>query len=146
VHPQSVIHSMVQYIDGSVVAQLGNPDMRTPIAYALAYPERIEAGVAPLDLFAIAKLDFVAPDFQRFPCLALAYQALRAGGTTPALLNAANEVAVAAFLERRIAFLDIPRLIEAVLGKVPRAEVCALQDVLDADAAARAAAREWIGQ
>jgi 1-deoxy-D-xylulose-5-phosphate reductoisomerase len=144
VHPQSVIHSMVQYVDGSVLAQLGNPDMRTPIAFALAYPERIDSGVAPLDLFAIAKLDFSAPDFARFPCLGLAYQALRAGGTVPALLNAANEVAVAAFLDRRIAFLDIPRLIETVLGKVPRAEVRVLQDVLDADAAARSAAQEWI--
>jgi 1-deoxy-D-xylulose-5-phosphate reductoisomerase len=146
VHPQSVIHSMVQYVDGSVLAQLGNPDMRTPIAYALAYPERIDAGVAPLDLFQIAKLDFVAPDFVRFPCLSLAYQALRAGGTVPALLNAANEVAVAAFLDRKIAFLDIPRLIESVLGSVARCEVNALQDVLDADAAARAAAQEWITQ
>jgi len=146
VHPQSVIHSMVQYIDGSVIAQLGNPDMRTPIAYALAWPERIEAGVAPLDLFAIAKLDFVAPDFERFPCLALAYQALRAGGTVPVLLNAANEVAVAAFLERKIAFLDIPRLIEAVMGKIARVEVRQLQNVLDADAAARAAAQEWIAR
>jgi 1-deoxy-D-xylulose-5-phosphate reductoisomerase len=134
---------MVQYVDGSVLAQLGNPDMRTPIAYALAYPERIEAGVAPLDLFAIAKLDFVAPDFARFPCLGLAYQALRSGGTTPAILNAANEIAVEAFLERRIAFLDIPGLIEDVLGKVTRKEVNLLQDVLDADAAARVAAREW---
>jgi 1-deoxy-D-xylulose-5-phosphate reductoisomerase len=120
--------------------------MRTPIAYALAYPERIEAGVAPLDLFAIAKLDFAAPDFTRFPCLGLAYQALRAGGTVPALLNAANEVAVAAFLDRKIAFLDIPRLIEAVLGKVGRVVVQELQDVLDADAAARLAATEWIAR
>lgn len=146
VHPQSVIHSMVQYVDGSVLAQLGNPDMRTPIAYALAYPERIDAGVAPLDLFQIAKLDFVAPDFVRFPCLGLAYQALRAGGTVPALLNAANEVAVAAFLDRKIAFLDIPRLIESVLTGVARQEVNALQDVLDADAAARMAAQEWVSQ
>jgi len=137
VHPQSVIHSMVQYVDGSVIAQLGNPDMRTPIAYALAWPERIASGVAPLDLFAIAKLDFVAPDLERFPCLALAYQALRAGGTVPALLNAANEVAVDAFLNQRIAFLDIPRLIESVMTAVPRSEVHKLQDVLDADAAAR---------
>jgi 1-deoxy-D-xylulose-5-phosphate reductoisomerase len=144
VHPQSVIHSMVQYVDGSVLAQLGNPDMRTPIAFALAYPERIEAGVAPLDLFQIAKLDFAAPDFMRFPCLSLAYQVLRAGGTAPALLNAANEVAVAAFLERRITFLDIPRLIETVLGKVKHVEVRSLQDVLDADTTARAAAQEWI--
>lgn len=146
VHPQSVIHSMVQYVDGSVLAQLGNPDMRTPIAYALAYPERIDSGVAPLDLFQIAKLDFVAPDFVRFPCLGLAYQALRAGGTVPALLNAANEVAVAAFLDRKIAFLDIPRLIESVLGQVTRSEVKQLQDVLDADAAARNAATDWITQ
>jgi 1-deoxy-D-xylulose-5-phosphate reductoisomerase len=120
--------------------------MRTPIAYALAYPERIDSGVAPLDLFQVAKLDFVAPDFIRFPCLSLAYQALRAGGTTPALLNAANEVAVAAFLDLKISFLDIPRLIEAVLAKVTRTEVHALQDVLVADAAARTAAREWIAR
>ena len=146
VHPQSVIHSMVQYVDGSVLAQLGNPDMRTPIAFALAHPERIEAGVAPLDLFQVARLDFTAPDFSRFPCLALAYQALRAGGTAPALLNAANEVAVAAFLDRRISFLDIARLIEAVLGKITSVEVEALQDLLDADAAARVAAQEWIAQ
>jgi len=146
VHPQSVIHSLVQYVDGSVLAQLGNPDMRTPIAYALAWPQRIESGVAPLDLFQIARLDFSAPDFTRFPCLGLAYQALAAGGTVPALLNAANEVAVAAFLERRIAFLDIPRLIEDVMGQVARAEVNKLQDVLEADAAARRAAQEWIAQ
>jgi 1-deoxy-D-xylulose-5-phosphate reductoisomerase len=146
VHPQSVIHSMVQYVDGSVLAQLGNPDMRTPIAYALAWPERIGSGVAPLDLFAIAQLDFVAPDFERFPCLALAYRALREGGTVPALLNAANEVAVAAFLDGKIAFLDIPRLIEAVMGKVARTEVHQLQDVLDADAAARISAQEWVEQ
>jgi 1-deoxy-D-xylulose-5-phosphate reductoisomerase len=146
VHPQSVIHSLVQYVDGSVLAQLGNPDMRTPIAYALAYPQRIDSGVAPLDLFRVAKLDFAAPDFTRFPCLALAYQALRAGGTTPALLNAANEEAVAAFLERRISFLDIPRLIEVVLGKITSTEVSVLQDVLDADASARVAAEEWIAR
>ncbi|MBU0688381.1 MAG: 1-deoxy-D-xylulose-5-phosphate reductoisomerase [Gammaproteobacteria bacterium] len=146
VHPQSVIHSMVQYVDGSVLAQLGNPDMRTPIAYALAWPERISSGVAPLDLFAIAKLDFVAPDLERFPCLALAYRALREGGTVPALLNAANEVAVDAFLNHHIAFLDIPRLIESVIARVPRTEVHQLQDVLDADAAARVAAQAWVEQ
>ena len=142
VHPQSVIHSLVQYIDGSVLAQLGNPDMRTPIAYGLAWPERIAAGVAPLDLFKIAQLNFVAPDFERFPCLALAYQALRAGGTAPAILNAANEVAVAAFLEHRISFLSIPRLIEAVLSKLPARPVTALEDVLTADDEARMMARE----
>jgi 1-deoxy-D-xylulose-5-phosphate reductoisomerase len=146
VHPQSVVHSLVQYVDGSVIAQLGNPDMRTPIAYALAYPERIDAGVVPLDLFQVARLDFAAPDFARFPCLRLAYEALDAGGTGPAVLNAANESAVEAFLQHRISFSDIPRLIEAVLGKVTRAEVHALQDVLDADTAARHAAQEWMKQ
>jgi 1-deoxy-D-xylulose-5-phosphate reductoisomerase len=146
VHPQSVIHSMVQYVDGSVMAQLGNPDMRTPIAYGLAYPERIDAGVAPLDLFKIARLDFVAPDFERFPCLELAYRALRAGGTVPSMLNAANEVAVEAFLNKRIAFLDIPRLIADVLDKLPSMTVNVLDDVLLADAQARVAAQDWISR
>jgi 1-deoxy-D-xylulose-5-phosphate reductoisomerase len=141
VHPQSVIHSLVQYADGSVLAQLGNPDMRTPIAHALAYPKRIASGVAPLDLFKVARLDFVPPDFARFPCLALAYRALRAGGTAPAVLNAANEVAVAAFLERQIPFLAIPELIAGVLDALPGTEVRLLTDVLDADAAARVEAR-----
>ncbi|KAF0205600.1 MAG: 1-deoxy-D-xylulose-5-phosphate [Gallionellaceae bacterium] len=144
IHPQSVIHSMVQYVDGSVLAQLGNPDMRTPIAYGLAYPERIDAGVAALDLFKIARLDFVAPDLERFPCLELAYRALRAGGTAPALMNAANEVAVEAFLDKRIAFLDIPRLIADVLDKLPYVAVNVLDDVLLADAQARSAAQDWM--
>lgn len=144
VHPQSVIHSLVQYVDGSVLAQLGNPDMRTPIAYALAYPERIAAGVAPLDLYKVAQLDFAAPDFERFPCLALAYQSLRAGGTAPALLNAANEVAVAAFLDHSIPFLSIPIVIEEVLAALPVSSVNKLDDVLDADTAARAMAQEMI--
>jgi len=144
VHPQSVIHSLVQYVDGSVLAQLGNPDMRTPIAYALAYPERIDAGVASLDLFQVAQLNFMAPDFELFRCLTLAYQALRAGGTAPAVLNAANEVAVAAFLDGQIPFLSIPRLIEQVLGALPVEEVGALEDVLSADAAARDMAAELL--
>jgi 1-deoxy-D-xylulose-5-phosphate reductoisomerase len=144
VHPQSVIHSLVQYVDGSVLAQMGNPDMRTPIAYALAYPERMTSGVEPLDLFKVATLDFVAPDFVRFPCLALAFQALRAGGTAPAMLNAANEVAVDAFLDRQIPFLAIPRLIEDVLATLPVAAVNTLEDVLNADAAARAAVLEMV--
>ena len=144
VHPQSVIHSMVQYVDGSVMAQMGNPDMRTPIAYALAYPKRIDAGVAPLDLFKIATLNFVAPDFERFPCLALAYQALRSGGTAPAVLNAANEVAVDAFLNKKISFLDIPRLIKHVLEKHVSVAVETLEDVLQADRQSRIAAHEWI--
>jgi 1-deoxy-D-xylulose-5-phosphate reductoisomerase len=146
VHPQSVIHSLVQYVDGSVLAQLGNPDMRTPIAYALAWPERIDAGVAPLDLFQVARLDFTAPDFERFRCLALAYQALRAGGTAPAVLNAANEVAVAAFLERQIPFLAIPQLIERVLQALPVSPVTSLDDVLAADAQARSQAAALLPQ
>ncbi|HEY6094439.1 MAG TPA: 1-deoxy-D-xylulose-5-phosphate reductoisomerase [Gallionellaceae bacterium] len=146
VHPQSVIHSMVQYVDGSVLAQLGNPDMRTPIAHAMAYPERINAGVAPLDLFKVATLNFVAPDFERFPCLSLAYQALRAEGTAPAMLNAANEVAVDAFLNCGIAFLDIPRLIDEVLATLPNGAANTLEDVLAADAAARAMAEEWVAR
>ncbi len=144
VHPQSVVHSLVQYVDGSVLAQLGNPDMRTPIAYALAYPERIDAGVAALDLVKIGALNFEAPDFVRFPCLALAYQTLRAGGTAPAVLNAANEVAVAAFLDKQIPFSAIPQVIEEVLAKLPVSAVNTLEDVLAADAAARVAAQEII--
>ncbi|MEO6976205.1 MAG: 1-deoxy-D-xylulose-5-phosphate reductoisomerase [Gallionella sp.] len=144
VHPQSVIHSLVEYVDGSVLAQLGNPDMRTPIAYGLAYPERIDAGVAPLDLFKVATMNFVAPDFGRFPCLALAYQALRAAGTAPAVLNAANEVAVAAFLDNKISFLAIPRIIGAVLDALPVGTVGNLDDVLDADANARRLAQQQI--
>jgi len=144
VHPQSIIHSLVQYVDGSVLAQLGNPDMRTPIAYGLAYPERIEAGVEPLDLFKVATFNFIAPDLVRFPGLGLAYQALRTGGTSPAVLNAANEVAVFAFLEKRISFLAIPRLIEQVLANLPVSEVDVLEDVLAADAAARMMANELI--
>jgi len=146
IHPQSVIHSLVEYVDGSVLAQLGNPDMRTPIAYGLAYPERIASGVAPLDLFKVATLDFVEPDFERFPCLKLAYQALRAAGTAPAVLNAANEIAVAAFLDRQIPFLFIPRVIEAVLDALPVNTVGCLDDVLGADSAARHAAQQQISE
>jgi 1-deoxy-D-xylulose-5-phosphate reductoisomerase len=146
VHPQSVIHSLVEYVDGSVLAQLGNPDMRTPIAYGLAYPERIDAGVAPLDLFKVATMNFTAPDFERFPCLALAYQALRSAGTAPAVLNAANEVAVAAFLDKQISFLSIPRVIEAVLNALPVSMVNCLDDVLGADAEARRNAQQQLKQ
>ncbi len=137
IHPQSVVHSMVEYADGSVIAQLGNPDMRTPIAHALAYPERIEAGVGSLDLSRIGRLDFARPDFARFPALRLGYRALKEGGTSPATLNAANEVAVAAFLERRLPFLAITTVIEAVLDELPPRPLTGLDDVLDADAAAR---------
>ncbi|PIX04626.1 MAG: 1-deoxy-D-xylulose-5-phosphate reductoisomerase [Gallionellales bacterium CG_4_8_14_3_um_filter_54_18] len=146
IHPQSVIHSLVEYVDGSVMAQLGNPDMRTPIAYGLAYPERIASGVAPLDLFKVARLDFVEPDFERFRCLALAYQALRVAGTAPAMLNAANEVAVAAFLDNRIAFLSIPYVIETVLNTLPVEVVGSLDDVLLADTLARRIAQQYVLQ
>ncbi len=144
VHPQSVIHSLVEYVDGSVIAQLGNPDMRIPIAYGLAWPERIDSGVKSLDLFKVATMNFSAPDFDRFPCLALAYQALRAAGTAPPMLNAANEVAVSAFLDRQIPFLAIPRIIAGVLDALPVKAVGSLDDVLDADAEARHAAQQHI--
>lgn len=146
IHPQSVIHSLVDYVDGSVLAQLGNPDMRTPIANALAWPERIDSGVAPLDLFAVARLDFQRPDEQRFPCLRLARQAAEVGGCAPARLNAANEVAVAAFLERRICFPEIARIIEDTLDREPSAAVENLDAVLAADARARALANDWLNR
>lgn len=137
VHPQSTIHSLVQYIDGSVLAELGAPDMRTPIAHALAWPERIAAGVPMLDLVACGTFDFMPPDLEAFPCLRLAFEALQAGQRAPAVLNAANEVAVAAFLNAEIGFLDIPRVIEETLGHIPNAPVHTLADVMAADAAAR---------
>lgn len=141
-HPQSVIHSMVDYVDGSVLAQLGNPDMRTPIAYGLAWPERIEPGVTPLDLFAIGQLTFSRPDLQRFPCLGLAYAALERGDTCSTILNAANEVAVQAFLEQRIRFTQIPKLIEWTLGRVTPTVADSLAAILESDAVARQVAEE----
>ena len=144
IHRQSVIHSLVDYVDGSVLAQLGNPDMRTPIAHALAWPERIDSGVSPLDLFAIGRLDFERPDEQRFPCLRLAREAVQAGGSAPAMLNAANEVAVEAFLQRRIRFTDIARMIEAVLNALPVRAVEALDTVFEADRRARELAGQWL--
>lgn len=146
VHPQSVVHSMVQYVDGSTLAQLGNPDMRTPIAHALAWPERRESGAATLDIVATGKLTFEAPDHERFPCLGLAQQAARAGGTAPALLNAANEVAVAAFLARRLNFGAISVVIEGVLDRVATSTVRQLDDVLAADAEARRAAEQGVAR
>ncbi|MDV6320279.1 1-deoxy-D-xylulose-5-phosphate reductoisomerase [Chromohalobacter sp. HP20-39] len=137
VHPQSVVHSMAAYSDGSVIAQLGNPDMRTPIAYGLAWPERIDAGVAPLDLFQVARLDFEAPDEARFPCLRLAREAMAAGGTAPATLNAANEVAVEAFLDARLEFEGIPRLVAAVCEACEVHSAHELSAVLAADETAR---------
>ena len=146
IHPQSVIHSLVDYADGSVLAQLGNPDMRTPIAHALAWPERIDSGVAPLDLFAIGQLNFDRPDGKRFPCLDLAYRALRAGGNSAAVLNAANELAVEAFLDGRLPFLAIADTIAATLDQVPRAELPDLEAVLDADRQARLVAAEILAR
>ncbi|EJM72347.1 1-deoxy-D-xylulose-5-phosphate reductoisomerase [Pseudomonas sp. GM55] len=146
IHPQSVIHSLVDYVDGSVLAQLGNPDMRTPIANALAWPERIDSGVAPLDLFAIARLDFQAPDEERFPCLRLARQAAEAGNSAPAMLNAANEVAVAAFLDERVRYPEIASIIEEVLNLEPVVAVDDLDAVFTADAKARLLAGQWLSR
>jgi len=140
IHPQSVIHSMVSYIDGSVIAELGNPDMRTPIANALAFPERIESGVGQLDLTTIGTLQFEKPDFRRFPCLALAFEALEAGGTAPALLNAANEIAVQAFLGTRIGFRDIDRVIARVMHENEHGAASSIEAVMAQDGRARAAA------
>ena len=144
IHPQSVIHSLVDYVDGSVLAQLGNPDMRTPISNALAWPERIDSGVAPLDLFAVARLDFQRPDEQRFPCLRLAREAAMAGNSAPAMLNAANEIAVAAFLDGRIRYPQIARIIEDVLSSEPVVAVSELEAVFDADTKARMRAEQWL--
>jgi len=138
IHPESIIHSMVEYIDGSVIAQLGIPDMKLPIAYALSYPERLPVEAPPLDLFGVGKLSFFQPDEDRFPCLRLAYEACRKGATFPAVLNAANEVAVSAFLEGRIGFMQIPRLIGSVMSTHHTvAETLTLEAVLEADRQAR---------
>jgi 1-deoxy-D-xylulose-5-phosphate reductoisomerase len=142
IHPESVVHSLVEYLDGSVLAQLGNPDMRTPIAQALAWPERVSAGVTPLDLAAIGALNFAAPDPLRFPCLDLAYGALRAGGSAPATLNAANEIAVAAFLDGRAGFLDIAGVCAETLSRLPARRVDSLDDALAADREARTLAAQ----
>ncbi|WP_419711761.1 1-deoxy-D-xylulose-5-phosphate reductoisomerase [Pseudomonas sp. NFX224] len=146
IHPQSVIHSLVDYIDGSVLAQLGNPDMRTPIANALAWPERIDSGVPPLDLFAVARLDFQAPDEERFPCLHLARLAAEAGNSAPAMLNAANEVAVAAFLDGRVRYPEIASIIEETLNLEPVVAVDDLEAVFTADAKARVLAEQWLSR
>jgi 1-deoxy-D-xylulose-5-phosphate reductoisomerase len=144
IHPESIVHSLVEYVDGSVLAQLGNPDMRTPIAQALAWPERVAAGVAPLELAQIGALHFTVPDPARFPCLELACGALLAGGSAPATLNAANEVAVAAFLDRAIGFLDIAGVCAEALARLPARPVASLDDALEADRAGRALARELL--
>ncbi|WP_426664757.1 1-deoxy-D-xylulose-5-phosphate reductoisomerase [Rhodanobacter aciditrophus] len=144
VHPQSLVHSLVEYVDGSVLAQLGNPDMRTAIAHALAWPERVESGVAPLTLATCGALEFEAPDLDTFRCLALAYQALRAGGDAPAILNAANEVAVEAFLAGALPFLAIAEVVEGVLAELPPQAVVDVESLVARDGEARAAARRQL--
>jgi 1-deoxy-D-xylulose-5-phosphate reductoisomerase len=144
IHPQSIVHSLVEYVDGSLLAQLGSPDMRTPIAHALAWPQRMNSGVAFLDLVKTARLEFRAPDPQRFRCLALAQSAARAGGLAPVHLNAANEIAVHAFLERQLNFPGIASVIEEVITSCPAGKIGGLEDVLAADAEARRRARECI--
>jgi 1-deoxy-D-xylulose-5-phosphate reductoisomerase len=144
IHPQSVVHSMVSYADGSVLAQLGNPDMRTPIAHALAYPERITSGVMAVDLAKIGTLQFLQPDFVRFPCLKLAYDALKEGGIAAAILNASNEVAVQAFLDRQIGFRMIDQVVERVLHQMPNRTVTDVESLLEADRQARDATKSFI--
>jgi 1-deoxy-D-xylulose-5-phosphate reductoisomerase len=144
VHPQSVVHSMVEYRDGSVLAQLGSPDMRTPIGFCLAWPERMETPVPKLDLAKIGQLTFENPDPEKFPALGFAQEAMKKGGTAPAVLSAANEVAVQAFLDKRIGFLDIERIVGTVLSKMPASTLTDLDVLLDADKAARAKAKELI--
>ena len=146
IHPQSVIHSLVQYVDGSVLAQLGNPDMRTPIAHGLAWPERLSSGVSPLDLCAVGRLDFEPPGLDRFPCLSLAIQAAESGGTAPTILNAANEIAVAAFLAGRIRYTAISSLVGATLERLPAQAVSrdGLESLLEVDRQARAMAEQLL--
>jgi 1-deoxy-D-xylulose-5-phosphate reductoisomerase len=144
VHPQSVVHSMVEYVDGSVLAQLGTPDMRIPLAYAMAWPERIATPAVRLDLALIAKLEFEAPDFGRFPCLQLAWDALRAGGSAPCILNAANEIAVAAFISGQVSFIDIDAIVAATLARVASGPVGSLDEVVEIDGIARAEARAQV--
>jgi 1-deoxy-D-xylulose-5-phosphate reductoisomerase len=144
IHPQSVVHSMVRYRDGSVIAQLGQPDMRTPIAYGLAWPERIEAGVAQLNLTQLAALSFTEPDLARFPCLPLAFAAAKAGGTAPTVLNAANEIAVAAFLNEGMPYLDIPTVVEKALNAIPVSDADSIEYILDIDMQSRKVARDFI--
>jgi 1-deoxy-D-xylulose-5-phosphate reductoisomerase len=144
VHPQSVIHSMVEYVDGSVIAQLGVPDMGIPILYALTYPRRLPCPAERLDLTKVASLSFEEPDVERFPCLALARQALLEGGCAPVILNAANEIAVAAFLDGRIRFTQIPELIAEALAKVPARALDSIDTCVDVDTRTRATVRDWL--
>lgn len=144
IHPESIVHSLVEYVDGALLAQLGIPDMKTPIAYALTYPERLPLDLPALDLCRLGQLNFTAPNSQCFPCLGLAYDAIRRGGTTPAVLNAANELAVEAFLHEKVGFLDIPRIIGSVVESHSSRAACDLEQILSADAWARQAAQAVI--
>ncbi|MBN6518213.1 1-deoxy-D-xylulose-5-phosphate reductoisomerase [Acinetobacter pittii] len=144
VHPQSIIHSMVQYVDGSTLAQMGNPDMCTPIAHALAWPERLQTNVPALDLFEYSQLNFQAPDIQKFPALDLARQAMRAGGLAPTILNAANEVAVAAFLKEQIGFTNIPQVVEHTLQKLENSVADNIESILNKDEVARHVAQQYV--
>lgn len=146
IHPQSIIHSMVDYVDGSVLAQMGNPDMRTPIAHAMAWPERFDSGVAPLNIFDVGHMDFEQPDLERFPCLRLAYEAIKAGGIMPTVLNAANEIAVDAFLNEKVRFTDIAKIIERSMAQFKPESAETLELVLQADQNARDVARNVIAQ
>lgn len=144
IHPQSVIHSMVDYVDGTVLAQMGNPDMRIPIAHAMAWPERFESGAKPLNIFDVRRMDFEEPNLERFPCLRLAYKAINAGGTMPTVLNAANEIAVEAFLDRQVKFTDIPVIIERCMDTTPVAVADSLDVILAHDQQARTVAKQII--
>jgi 1-deoxy-D-xylulose-5-phosphate reductoisomerase len=144
IHPESIIHSMVDYVDGTVLAQMGNPDMRIPIAHAMAWPERFDSGAEPLDIFKVKQLNFEQPDLQRFPCLRLAYQAINAGGIMPAVLNAANEIAVEAFLQEQIRFTDIPVIIEKCMQEFNPEKADSLDKILQADHSARDRSKEII--
>lgn len=144
IHPQSVIHSMVDYVDGTVLAQMGCPDMRIPIAHALAYPERFESGATPLDIFTVKHMDFEPADLERFPCLRLAYEAIQTGGTMPTILNAANEIAVEAFLNEQIRFTDIPVVIEKTMQEIPMQIADSLETILATDTHARTVANQII--
>ncbi|HLC27603.1 MAG TPA: 1-deoxy-D-xylulose-5-phosphate reductoisomerase [bacterium] len=144
IHPQSVVHSMVEFVDGSVMAQMGIPDMRIPISYALSYPERLPNDLPSLDLVRIGRLEFSSPDTEKFPCLPQAFEALRQGGTMPAVLNGANEVAVEAFLQERIGFTDIPRVVEAMMAQHKVVQTPSLNDLLEADAWVRREGARWV--
>jgi 1-deoxy-D-xylulose-5-phosphate reductoisomerase len=144
IHKQSIIHSMVDYVDGSVLAQMGNPDMRTPIAHAMAYPERFDSGVAPLNIFEVRQMDFEQPNLERFPCLRLAYQAIKAGGIMPTVLNAANEIAVEAFLNEQVKFTDIAVIIEKTMQEFSADSADTLEIVLATDQQARKVAEQMI--